>query len=78
MHYPFLIVHSLRRGGMAERVDVTPGEIRDVALLKRQAARRREALVAAGCSTYALGRRGGAERYCGFCHAFHSEWREAP
>jgi hypothetical protein len=80
---------------MSERVYVTPGEIREVALLKRQAQRRRAALVQAGCSTYALGRRGGteaiqclccglgsghptdiAERFCGFCQAWHSEWRE--
>ena len=68
----------------------------DVDTLRTQAARRRKALANAGCSTYAIGERGGqaaimclccglgsnhpddiANRYCGFCHEFHSEWREA-
>lgn len=65
--------------------------------LKAQAARRRQALIAGGCSTYALGIRNDRsaiqclccglgslhprdirERYCGFCHAFHTEWQGDP
>ena len=71
-----------------------PQEV-EVKQLRTQAARRRRALVNAGCSTYTTGLRGGvtaivclccglgsangldiANRYCGFCRAFHSEWKE--
>lgn len=83
---------------MPERSYITPPSRThggDPATLRAQAARRRAALAAHGCSTYALGRRGGwaaiqclccglgsvhpkdiAEKSCGFCHAFHSEWRD--
>jgi hypothetical protein len=59
--------------------------------LRIQAARRRRALVNAGCCTYQLGTRaitclccglGSSNpndiklRYCGFCKEFHSEWKE--
>lgn len=73
----------------------TPPKDTDIPTLKRQAAKRRAALVAAGCSTYALGYRNGVpgilclccglgssnvndieEKFCGFCHSFHSDWRE--
>lgn len=72
-----------------------PPEV-DIPTLRRQAARRRAALKAAGCSTYTLGYRQGvpsiaclccglrsmnpndiANRYCGLCKEFHSEWSEA-
>lgn len=75
----------------------TPSDIPDLDRLKREAARRRQALVKDGCSTYAIGTRAGSvaiqclccglgsfdqrdikNKFCGFCQAIHSEWRESP
>lgn len=72
-----------------------PSDVSDISTLRRQAALRRGALEAHGCSTYERGTRGGqaaiiclccglgsahpkdiAEKYCGFCHQFHTDWSE--
>jgi hypothetical protein len=46
---------------------ITPPEIPTAALLRRQAARRRQALTAAGCATYTLGARGGQSAIVCLC-----------
>lgn len=69
-----------------------PSEV-EIQKLRGEAAKRRDALKAAGCSTYTLGLKSGqqaivclccglgspnpndvAQKYCGFCHEWHSEW----
>jgi len=83
-------VYELRFTRVSERTYTLPPSLTDQAALRKDAAKRRQALSDAGCSTYTIGVRGGqpgivclccglgssnpndiAERYCGFCKAWH-------
>lgn len=81
---------------LPKRTYSVPVGLADPEALRKEAERRRTALVAGGCSTYTIGIKTGQaaivclccglgssnagdirERYCGFCHAYHSEWQQA-